>query len=121
MMTTSEVCSVCRAVLCPEPGQSFTPDQQSTYFTPGGQNLHTFEEAVRRNCVICATIFDLINTSQALWSNISPESWSSLSYRVEKNSSDEGLTRVNVVFTDPFTNKTNDLRFRLIATDCMCH
>lgn len=110
-------CSVCQAVLCPEPGYNFGPDPKLSYTTPAGQTLVAFRNASQEDCVICSTIFNMSEQHRLAWSDTSSKYWQPLQYRVQKYAGEEGIVRLNVIFSDPLRGSANDVRFRLIPID----
>ncbi|PYH67665.1 HET domain-containing protein [Aspergillus vadensis CBS 113365] len=82
-------CSVCQAVLCPEPGYNFGPDPKLSYTTPAGQTLVAFRNASQEDCVICSTIFNMSEQHRLAWSDTSSKYWQPLQYRVQKYAGEE--------------------------------
>ncbi|KAI1745447.1 heterokaryon incompatibility protein [Xylaria scruposa] len=105
MEYSTELCSICRRILCSE-----SKLKPLVWFEEAEQTFEVFREAVDQGCAICSTIWN------AAWAQMLPQAWRPVSFYLEKTQSSEmeNITHITIRYWSPTTRKNAALWFHLI-------
>ncbi|KAJ2974762.1 hypothetical protein NUW58_g8553 [Xylaria curta] len=117
MVYSTELCSTCRGILCPNPNVKSSRRIEGCWIEATGQTFKVFREAVEQGCAICCTIWNLDDRHAKAWPQISPEAWNSVSLYYCKDVVENNIIKVCVSHHDPIKQGPAFLWLYLISSN----